>query len=534
MRPGRSSSERRGAADTLTAVVTIVAALALHAHAIAQAPPAATPAASGAPTLQSADCPRCGYRCEAGWRFCPSCGWDLQTLAGEAAGRKLEAIGRQVMGLVVVKPKTQLSDVMSPEKFKKLSRYVGFPEPGQRKAFGTAFPWGTGGLFVTSARILERGTEAQLRTYTNRTYPAEILGYDVPSGIGVLKAEGLSTVALKRGDGEAPTSSPWSWALCYPVNFEERIVRYLPFSLHRGQINGFAQSGAGYVSLENLLRTDHTIPDGCSGGLLIDARGAVTGLILGSPDPGLTYALPVVELGPIVEALSQKKTLQRPYFGLGLVTPDDRHRAKFSLPAREANPLIGYLIPGSPAEKAGAQAGDLLVAVGGRKVATVPEAGAQLLAARPDGGAIALTFLRAGREIGIRIIPGIRPARILLSPADEIQEALEVNLTEVTTGPTVQQGLRLSDLVHGGRGERDGFKDGDIIFGINGKSLRRLATFNDIIRADNGHLFGDGASADAASYASYALELNVRTAAGDKDDRPYMNHFPDFLAAPIY
>jgi hypothetical protein len=129
--------------------------------------------------------------------------------------------------------------------------------------------------------------------------------------------------------------------------------------------------------------------------------------------------------------------------------------------------------------------------------------------------------------------PTLRPARIILDPVDEIQESLEANLVEVVTGATSQQGLRITDLVRGGRGERGDYKEGDLIVAVNGTTLRRLDTFDKVIRSADAEVFR---SADAGGDARnrYHIALGIRTVDGESVRRVYSNLFPDVLAPPVY
>jgi len=486
------------------------------------APPIAAPRLSA--------CPRCGYLCDPSWRFCVRCGWDLRILLGEAAERRLDAVTSSVVRIVVVKNAPGLQQILSPKDYDRVRRYFTW-NPGHRKGFGTAVPFLERGLFVTSARSLTWADSVEVLTDNNTHHPATVLGYDLASGIGVLRADvpGAEPIAPAPAD-DSPEAA---WAVCYPVVFEEDLVRYLPVSLHRGRLTGSGESGTYLASHEDLLRSDHTIPQGCLGGALIDTRGELAGMILGSPDAGITYAIPTRDLAAIVGALARKEPLKRPYFGIGLVAADDRRRARFGISQAAQHPLVGFLVPGSPAAGAGIQPGDFLVSVGGDNVATVAAAGARLLAFSPGGSPVALTVLRGGKEMQVTVTPALRPLRIILEPADELQEGLEANLVEVVTGPTSQQGLKVVNLVRGGRGEDSEFKDGDIIVEVNGKGVRRLETFNQIVRSQNPHIFGT-ATTDGDTYNTYRLSLAVRARGEDKETREYFSRFPDFLAPPVY
>jgi len=454
-------------------------------------------------------CPRCGYRCDPAWHYCVACGWDLKTLEGEAEESRLQVIARAAVGLVV---------------------------GGRRNKFATAFPFGGPGLFLTNARFLIGADESRtkVRTFNNREYPASIVGYDLPSGVGVVKAEIPGLVAFNPAPGPpAPPES--SWAVCYPIAIEDDVVHYLPVSLHRGHLTAIGQAGTYFVSFENLLRTDHSIEDGCSGGPLVDSGGRIAGMILGSPDDGITYAMPLEGLESIVASLSRREKPVRPYFGIGLVMPDERRRAKFGIDARAAQPMVAYLIQGSPAARAGLRPGDLLLSVGEDRVATVWEAGKRLLAVAPDGPGVALTISSGGGERRLTVKPVSRPERILLDPIDELQETLEANLKEVAAGPGAQQGLLVTDLVRGGRGEKNHFKNGDIITAVDKKSVKTFQVFDETIRTKFKDIFATVGDVDDRRFASsYLVTLEVRKEGQERVTRDYVNLFPDFLAPPVY
>jgi S1-C subfamily serine protease len=313
-------------------------------------------------------------------------------------------------------------------------------------------------------------------------------------------------------------------------------------------VTATGQTGTSLVSLENLLRTDHTIEDGCNGGSLIDSRGRLAGMIVGSPDAGITYALPLEGLDSIVQSLGKGRSPERSFFGMGLVMPDERRRVKFDLKGPSAQPLVAYLIPGSPAATAGVRPGDILLAVGDQKVTSVLTAGRLLLAVKAGAPGVVLTLQRAGGEQRVTVQPVERPERILLDPIDELQETLEANLKEVSTGPGAQQGLLVADLVRGGRGEKEHFKNGDLIVSVEPivalsdidaragakKSVRTFQAFDEVIRSQFKKLFSSDLSNDRQYGSSYVVRLEVRAEGQDKVERDYINWFPDILAPPVY
>jgi len=446
--------------------------------------------------------------CDAGWHYCAACGWDLTTLVGDAEEERLQSVARASVGVTVL---------------------------GRRNRYATAFPFGGADLLLTNARVLvgADASSVRLRTYNNRDYSASIVGYDLPSGVGVLKAE-IPGAPRPEVALSPPATLESSWSVCYPIVLEDDVVRYLPVSLHRGQVTATDQTGTALVSFEDLLRTDHAIEDGCTGGPLIDARGRMAGMILGSPDAGITYVLPLEGLQSIVDALVRHQRPERPFFGLGLVSPDERRRSKFGIQSQPAHPLVAYLIPGSPALRAGVLPGDVLLAVGDEKVASVLEAGRRLLATGTGGDGITLTLQRGTVEVRVTVRSVKRPDRVLLDPIDELQETLEANLKEIASGPSAQQGLHVSDLVRGGRGEKGHFRNGDIIVSVEKKSVRTFQSLDDVIRTKFKEIFSEDGPADRQYASSYVVDLEIRAEGQDKVTREYVNLFPDFLAPPVF
>ena len=521
MKSGRSSSERPSRLRLWRAAVVLALLLALatlrpvspaRAQAIPPPPPNAgeqpTPQPKTPPRPRLVPCPRCGYACEPSWHYCLSCGWDRTQLAGEAEENALQAIARATMRVIV---------------------------GGRPNRHGTAFPYGPNGLLVTNARLLVGAAEdrVRLQTWDNNEMGATILGIDLPTGLALLKPEtsrgpGLETAA---SDPAPPEST---WAVCYPIEKEGDIVRLLPVSLHRGRLTATGESGTSFVSFEDLLRTDHSIEDGCTGGPLVDSHGRIAGMVLGRFDNGLSFALPLQRLRPVLDAMSRGEKPKWPYFGLGLAAPDDRRRQKFHLDASLAHPIVAYVQAGSPAEKAGVKAGDTVAAVAGKTVGTVWEAGSLLLAASPGGAPVAFTLSSGGADRQVSVAPVERPARVVLDPVIELEETLEANLTSSAGGKGAAKGLVVSDLVRGGRGEKAAWHNGDVITAVEKKSVDTPEDFSQAIRTMAKEVFSGDARQDKRYASSYFFHLEIRPEGKDKEVRDYINQFPDFLAPPVY
>jgi S1-C subfamily serine protease len=522
MKSGRSLSDRpaRLSLRRAAAVLAFLAALAMlrppsaaRAQAIPPPPPNAGEEAkpqvkAPPPRPRLVSCPRCGYGCEPSWHYCLSCGWDRTQLTGEAEESALQTIARATLRVIV---------------------------GGRPNRHGTAFPYGPGGLLVTNARLLVGAAEdrVHLQTWDNNEMGATIVAIDLPTGLALLKPEASRGPGLETAAADpAPPES--AWAVCYPVEKEGDVVRLLPVSLHRGRLTATGESGTSFVSFEDLLRTDHSIEDGCTGGPLVDAHGKVAGMVLGRFDNGLSYALPLQRLRPVLDQMSRNEKPKWPYFGMGLAAPDDRRRQKFHLDASLAHPIVAYVQAGSPAEKAGVKPGDAIAAVGGKTVKTVWEAGSLLLAAAPGGTPVVFTLSSGGADRQVSIAPVERPARVVLDPVVELEETIEANLGSPAGGKGASRGLVVSDLVRGGRGEKAAWHNGDAITAVDKKSVDTPEDFSEAVRTMAKEVFSGDARQDKRYASSYFFHLEIRPEGKDKEVRDYINQFPDFLAPPVY
>jgi len=246
--------------------------------------------------------------------------------------------------------------------------------------------------------------------------------------------------------------------------------------------------------------------------------------------------VPLNELDAIIASLLKNEKPVRPYFGLGLAAPDDRRRAQFALDAAASGPLLAFLVPGSPAARAGAMPGDLLLAVNGKAVTGVRDTGDALLRTAPGGAAVELRLKRgATGEMTISVPPIARPERSMLEPLDELQESLELVVRDVHDGAKdTPQGLVVSEVVRGGRGEKSRWRNGDVIVAVDEKAVKNARAFNDYFRVKFKEIFADKPPGTARFPSSYRVVLEVRNVDKEKVYRRYINLFPDILAPPVF
>ena len=286
--------------------------------------------------------------------------------------------------------------------------------PGGPPRRGAA-PEGTGvviapGIVATAAHVLGASQEVLLRLSDGRVLPADRLATDEATDIALLSLSApLPTLGLAR---DAGLGDP----VCAVGN------NYgLGLSVTCGVVSALGVTDAGFNAIEHFVQTDAAINPGASGGALVDAQGRLVGLISaifasqGDSNVGMNFAVSAALLDRVTAQLLAEGAVRVPRAGWQLVPAD---RATL---ARVAAPVIGRVAPGSPADRAGLRAGDLLLAVADIRVRSGRDALAQM-ALLPLGAAeVPVRVERDGTVLDV-LMPLLEPQNTA-QPAPPVGDA---------------------------------------------------------------------------------------------------------------
>lgn len=271
-----------------------------------------------------------------------------------------------------------------------LPLWPGQPQGGQPDLPPGAAPEGTavavaaGGYLATALHVVEQALEIAVRLPDGRTVPAAVVGTDPASDLALLKV-----------DADLPPL-PYAPepALGAPVCAVGNQFG-LDLSVTCGVVSALHRAGTGFNPVEDFVQTDAAVNPGSSGGALVDTEGRLVGLLTaifttdGDANIGVNFAASAALVRRVTDDLKDFGQVRRGKAGLGLdeLTPGER--------ARRAGVKVRGVLPGGAAEAAGIQAGDLLTAVDGWRVAKVAEAIAAIQLKKP-GETLRLTISRRG------------------------------------------------------------------------------------------------------------------------------------------
>ncbi len=246
---------------------------------------------------------------------------------------------------------------------------------------GTGFVVRADGTIVTNAHVVAGADTAQVRFGdSGEQVDAEVLGTDVSTDLAVLRVDPGSVGPLR----------PLPLANSERVRVGDAVVAIgHPFGLDRTATAGIV-SGVGReiqapdgFQIDEVIQTDAPINPGNSGGPLLDARGRVVGVNsqiatggAGSGNVGIGFAVPSNTVREVLPALIRGQTIERPY--IGVTTSPHRDGAE-----------VQEIVPGSPADSAGLEPGDVITEVDGREVRD------------PDDVADAIKGLEPGDEVEV-------------------------------------------------------------------------------------------------------------------------------------
>jgi 2-alkenal reductase len=268
---------------------------------------------------------------------------------------------------------------------------------------GTGFAIDNSGNIVTNEHVVRGGSSFEVILASGEKRGAELVGSDPLSDLAVVRMEGPVPSTVAFGDSNTLQQGQPVLAIGSPLGeFTGTVTSGVVSALNRDfPFSDPAQGGVGEYT--DLIQHDAAINPGNSGGPLFDLAGRVIGVnTLGIPQSGFTpvqglfFAIPANHVAQIVSELIESGRVSYPYLGIEFqrIFPD--LAAQNDLPVDYGAYVLG-VVPGGPADQAGIQEGDIILAIGDERIqgqTTFTEA----LFANAPGDTVVVTVLRDGQE----------------------------------------------------------------------------------------------------------------------------------------
>jgi len=264
---------------------------------------------------------------------------------------------------------------------------------------GTGFVVDTDGTVVTNAHVVGDSDRVQLQFSDDRTVTADVRGVDTSYDLAVLHvdpARAGALTALELADSSTVRTGQLAVAIGSPFG--------LPQTATAGIVSGTGrhiQAPDGF-QIDSVIQTDAPINPGNSGGPLLDASGRVIGVNsqiatggTSQGNVGIGFAVPANTVRDVIPRLERGETIRRAY--LGVSTAEGNGGA-----------VVREVTAGGPAARAGLRPGDLIVTVGGERIAD-PDDVAAAIQDRAPGDSVDVDVRRGGERRTLEVELTARP-----------------------------------------------------------------------------------------------------------------------------
>jgi len=279
----------------------------------------------------------------------------------------------------------------------KAIAYDIFRRPYTEQRSGSGVIFHPDGFIVTNSHVVEGAQELLVYLADGRVLTGAIVGDDPLTDLAVIKVDTTGLPHAQFGDSALLRVGELAVAIGNPVGLE--FARTVTAGVISGLDRRIQQGERQFV----LVQTDAAINPGNSGGPLANSSGEVIGIntlkFAAEGVEGMSFAIPINTVRPIVNELVLQGRVVRPWLGVRIV--DREGAARYGVTV-ERGVLVVEVITGGPAAKVGLAAGDIILAINDRSVETVARLTAAVQAGRV-GDEVAVVILRGGRELTLKV-----------------------------------------------------------------------------------------------------------------------------------
>lgn len=273
--------------------------------------------------------------------------------------------------------------------------------PQQRKqtSLGSGFIISEDGYIVTNNHVIEGADVIRVNfdSIDNQesSLEAKVIGQDRETDLALLKIESKDKLPfVKFGDSDALEVGEWVMAIGNPFGLDHSVTAGILSAKFRNIDSS---------SIVRFLQTDASINPGNSGGPLINMRGEVIGIntAIAAQGQGIGFAIPSTLASGIIDTLKADKKVSRGWLGVSIQAVDSATAKALGL-KKPQGALIGGLIPGQPAEKAGIEIGDVILEIDNSEVNS-PEELQRIIMLKKPGETVTATIWREGKSKKVKI-----------------------------------------------------------------------------------------------------------------------------------
>ncbi|HMK64144.1 MAG TPA: DegQ family serine endoprotease [Thermodesulfobacteriota bacterium] len=345
----------------------------------------------------------------------------------------------------------------------------------EQRGIGSGIIINPQGDILTNNHVVADADQIKVKLSNGREYKGKVLGRDPKTDLALIRIDGATDLhPLALGNSDNLKVGNWVVAVGSPFGLEQTVTAGIVSA--KGRVIG---SGP----YDDFIQTDASINPGNSGGPLINLKGEVVGIntAIMAQGQGIGFAIPVNLAREVAVQLRGKGRVTRGWLGVTIqaVTPElaDSFNLKDSKGA-----LVAEVSPGGPAEKAGIQAGDILLEFDGKTISESTDL-PRTVAETPIGKSVAVKMAREGKILDKRVTVGELQERMARAGRSSSHQSLGIMVQDLSPEISRELGLKktsgvvIMEVEPGSPAAEAGLRPGDVIREVARKPVQNADDF---------------------------------------------------------
>ena len=325
--------------------------------------------------------------------------------------------------------------------FEDMFKDFGTPQKRKASALGSGFIIDAKGIVITNNHVIQDAEDILVRVNGDKEYEAKIIGKDPLSDIAVLQIDSKDKfIPVKFGNSDKARIGDWVIAIGNPFGLGGTVTAGIISARNRS---------IGLARYEDFIQTDASINQGNSGGPLFDMNGDVIGIntaILGqSGSIGIGFAIPSNSAKIVVDQLIKYGETKRGWLGVRIqnVTKEIAEAEKLDKPR---GALVSSVSEGSPSDKGGIKAGDIILEFDGTEINEMREL--PIIVARTEvGKTVKVKIWRNKKEIYKKITLGrLETSEDFKKPTPKVLKTTKIEGLKIEVRPITKEDIQQRNL----------------------------------------------------------------------------------------
>jgi serine protease Do len=342
-------------------------------------------------------------------------------------------------------------------------------EEEQPRGVGSGFILTADGFVMTNAHVVEGADEVLVTLTDKREFKAKLIGSDKRTDVAVVKIDATGLPAVKIGDINRLRVGEWVMAIGSPFGLENTVTA--------GIVSAKGRDTGDYLPF---IQTDVAINPGNSGGPLINMRGEVVGInsqiySRSGGFQGISFSIPIDEAARVSDQLRTSGRVTRGRIGVQIDQVSKEIAESIGL-GKPQGALVRGVENGSPAEKAGIEAGDIITKFEGKAIERSTDLPRMVGNVKPGTKSVITVFRRgSARDLTVTIaeVEPEKPTRRAAAaepkaPVAGAGQALGLMVSELAEAAKkelkIKGGVKVDAIE--GAASRAGLREGDVIVAI--------------------------------------------------------------------